>query len=273
MAGRRSPYASCARSVAEGGRGLSATRADDEFQRRVAIKLVKRGMDTDFILRRFRHERQILASFDHPHIAQLFDGGTTEDGLPYFVMEYIEGQPIHQFCDARKLSTHERLRLFRQVCSAVPLRAPEPRRPPRHSSPQHSSSPPGERPKLLDFGIAKILNPDLASDTLDPTRSRAPFDDARICQPRTDARRACDRRERHHFPRRAALRLLTGLAHIACAHLLPHEMARVICEEDPERPSAAVAVGKNYRQEATAKRQTSLTPEFVSENRSGDASL
>ena len=70
-----------------------AVRADDHFRQQVAIKIVKRGMDTDFILRRFRHERQILASLDHPNIARLLDGGATEDGLPYYVMEYIEGGP------------------------------------------------------------------------------------------------------------------------------------------------------------------------------------
>jgi serine/threonine protein kinase len=82
------------------GRGLRSIRADNEFNKRAAIKLVKRGMDTDFILRRFRKERQILAALDHPHIARLLDGGTTEDGLPYFVMEFIEGQPLYSYCDS-----------------------------------------------------------------------------------------------------------------------------------------------------------------------------
>src|SRR5947209_573731 len=82
---------------------------------RAAIKLVRGGMDTEQILSRFRHERQILASLDQPNIARLLDGGTTDDGLPYFVMEYIEGQPVDQYCDARKLATAERLQLFRTV--------------------------------------------------------------------------------------------------------------------------------------------------------------
>jgi serine/threonine protein kinase len=76
-------------------------------------------MDTQDILRRFRHERQILASLNHPYIAQLLDGGTTEDGLPYFAMEYVEGKMITNYCDTQTLSTVERLKLFRQVCSAV----------------------------------------------------------------------------------------------------------------------------------------------------------
>jgi hypothetical protein len=87
------------RPLAHGGMGivLLAVRADEQFQKRVAIKLIKRGMDSAAILRRFRNERQILAGLDHPYIARLLDGGTTEAGLPYFVMEYIEGQPIDEY--------------------------------------------------------------------------------------------------------------------------------------------------------------------------------
>src|SRR5688572_9482904 len=89
------------REIGRGGMGAVylAERADGEFQQRVAIKLIKRGMDTDFIVRRFRHERQILASFEHPFIARLLDGGTTSDGVPYFVMEYIEGETFYNYCD------------------------------------------------------------------------------------------------------------------------------------------------------------------------------
>ena len=98
------------REIGRGGMGAvyEASRADNEFNKRAAIKLVKRGMDTDFILRRFRKERQILAALDHPHIAGLLDGDTTEDGLPYFVMEFIEGQPLYSYCDNNKLNITER---------------------------------------------------------------------------------------------------------------------------------------------------------------------
>jgi len=92
---------------------------------RVAIKLVKRGMDTDFILRRFRTERQILAALDHPHIARLLDGGTTDDGLPYFVMEFIEGQPLYHYSDAHQLKLNDRLKLFMADLRCAPLRPPE----------------------------------------------------------------------------------------------------------------------------------------------------
>src|SRR5215216_5742854 len=109
------------RRIGHGGMGTVylAARADDQYKKRVAIKLVRRGMDTEFIVSRFRHERQILASLDHTNIARLLDGGTTEDGLPYFVMEYIEGLTIDKYCDAHTLSTVERLKLFRAICSAV----------------------------------------------------------------------------------------------------------------------------------------------------------
>src|SRR5678815_5484416 len=86
-----------------------ASRADEAFDKQVALKLIKRGMDSDAIIKRFVMERQILANLDHPNIARMIDGGTTEDGLPYFVLEYIEGTTITRYCDEHKLNTLERL--------------------------------------------------------------------------------------------------------------------------------------------------------------------
>ena len=110
--------------VSEIGRGGMGTvylaeRDDQQFMRRVAVKLIKRGMDTDFVVQRFRNERQILANLDHPNIARLLDGGTTEADLPYFIMEYIEGEPITEYANAKNLTITERLKLFCTVCSAV----------------------------------------------------------------------------------------------------------------------------------------------------------
>src|SRR5450755_3278054 len=102
-----------------------AVRADDQYQKQVAIKLVRTGFETRFARVRFRSERQILATLEHPNIARLLDGGTADDGSPYFVMELVEGIPIHQYCDAHKLSITERLRLFRTVCSAIQYRSEE----------------------------------------------------------------------------------------------------------------------------------------------------
>ena len=107
--------------IGSGGMGTVylAERADAEYEKRVAVKLIKRGMDTDEILRRFRLERQVLANLEHPNVQILLDGGTTDDGLPYLVTEYIEGQPIDVHCDERRLSITQRLELFRTVCEAV----------------------------------------------------------------------------------------------------------------------------------------------------------
>ncbi len=96
-----------------------AVRADDEFKKQVAIKVVQSGPHNGDLLRRFRRERQILADLDHPNIARLLDGGTTEQGVPYLVMEYVAGTPITQYCDESSCSITERLKLFRIVCAAV----------------------------------------------------------------------------------------------------------------------------------------------------------
>ena len=176
-AGRRiGPYR-VAREIGRGGMGTVylAERADGHFEQRVAIKLIKRGMDTDLVLSRFRAERQILASLDHPNIARLLDGGTTDDGRPYFVMEYIEGQPIDEYADARRLSVAERLDLFLQVCSAVAYAH-------RHLVIHRDIKPANilvtsdGMPKLLDFGIAKVLHadPDEATSTITGLRLLTP---------------------------------------------------------------------------------------------------
>src|SRR6202043_3888629 len=103
------------RRIGRGGMGAVwlATRHDREYHKKVAIKMVKRGMDSQEILRRFRTERQVLANLEHPNIARLIDGGSTPDGLPYLVMEYVEGIRIDQYCEKRKNTITERLKLFR----------------------------------------------------------------------------------------------------------------------------------------------------------------
>ncbi|MBI1762961.1 MAG: serine/threonine protein kinase, partial [Acidobacteria bacterium] len=132
-----------------------AERADREFKQRVALKLIKRGLDTDEIIARFRHERQILAALDHPNIARLLDGGTTSDGLPYFVMEYVEGEPLDAYCTTYNLTLHERLNLFRTVCGAVHY-AHQNLVVHRDLKPANILVTAEGVPKLLDFGIAKV---------------------------------------------------------------------------------------------------------------------
>src|SRR6185503_16951073 len=109
------------RRIASGGMGTVyfAQRADEQFTQRVALKIVKRGMDTEEILQRFRRERQTLAALEHPNIARLIDGGASPEGQPYLVMEFVEGEPIDAYCDLRRLDIDARLRLFLIVCEAV----------------------------------------------------------------------------------------------------------------------------------------------------------
>ncbi len=149
------------REIGRGGMSTVwlAERADDQFRRQVAVKLIKRGMDSADVQRRFRAERQILAGLDHPHIARLYDGGTSESGRPYFVLELIEGTAIDEDCDRRRLGLAERLEVFRAVCSAVEYA--------HRNLVIHRDLKPGNIlvtadgiPKLLDFGIARLLAPD-----------------------------------------------------------------------------------------------------------------
>ncbi len=151
------------RMIGSGGMGAVylAQRADDQFNQQVAIKLIKRGMDTDEILARFRRERQVLADLDHPNIARLLDGGATDDGRPYLVMEFVEGRPIVEHCDRRTLTVEQRLRLFQRACAAVHT-AHQNLIVHRDLKPANILVTDDSAVKLLDFGIAKMLDAESA---------------------------------------------------------------------------------------------------------------
>ena len=148
--------------LGSGGMGsvYLATRADEVFHKTVAIKVVRRGLDLDYVVRHFRMERQIMASLEHPHIASLLDGGTTPDGLPYFVMEFIRGKSIDAYCNENALGIGQRLKIFRQVCAAVEF-AHQRGIVHRDIKPSNILVTAEGVPKLLDFGIAKILQPEM----------------------------------------------------------------------------------------------------------------
>ena len=155
-----------------GGMGIvyEGKRDDKEFEQKVAVKILRQGFTTEYLLKRFQNERQTLANLQHPNIARLLDGGKTDDGLPYLVMEYIDGIPLTEYCDEIKLTIKERLELFRTVCGAVQYA--------HQNLVVHRDLKPGNilvnkygRPKLLDFGIAKLLDEDLTEESIGLTKT------------------------------------------------------------------------------------------------------
>ncbi len=244
-----------------------AVRADDQYQKRVALKLVRRGMDTKDILRRFRHERQILASLNHPCIAQLLDGGTTEDGLPYFAMEYVEGKPITNYSDTHKLTIAERLRLIRQVCSAVHC-AHQNLVVHRDLKPSNILITADGTPKLLDFGIAKLLNPELSAQTIDPTATALQLMTPEYASPEQVRGEPVTTASDVYSIGIVLYELLTGHRPYRLTSPLPHENLRTVCEEEPEKPSTVINRVETTTS-ADGATQVSLTPEIVSRTREG----
>ena len=228
------------REIGRGGMGavFLAERADDEYQKKVAIKLIKRGTDTDSVLRHFRNERQILASFDHPNIARLFDGGTTESGLPYFVMEYIDGLPIDEYCNTHALSVIERLKLFREVCNAVSYAH---RHLVIHRDIKRSNiliTAEGV-PKLLDFGIAKILQQGDGAEPL-ATMTGMRVMTPEYASPEQVRGKPMTTASDVYSLGLVLYELLTGQLPYRFTSRSPHDVARVITEQEPTRPSTAV---------------------------------
>jgi non-specific serine/threonine protein kinase/serine/threonine-protein kinase len=219
--------------ISAGGMGTvyRAVRTND-FSKQVAIKLVKRGMDTDFILRRFQHERQILAVLDHPHIARLLDGGAARDGRPFLVMEYIEGVPISDYAQQHSLRIQERLKLFQTVCSAVQF-AHQNLVVHRDLKPANILVTPDGAPKLLDFGIAKLLEPG-ADVTMTSARLMTPecaSPEQVLGQPITTASDI-------YALGVLLYQLLTDQMPYQFAARTSEEIERVICHGEPAKPSA-----------------------------------
>lgn len=229
------------REVGRGGMGAvyEAARVDGEFRHRVAIKLVKRGMDTDFILKRFRNERQILAALDHPHIAHLLGGGSTDDGRPYFVMEYIEGQPIYQHCDLNRVGIRDRLRMFLRVCDAVHY-AHQKKILHRDLKPTNILVSAEGVPKLLDFGIAKLVDPEGDSDSAPVTATAMRLMTVEYASPEQVQGLQLSYLSDVYSLGVILYELLTGHRPYRFRSRMPHEIARAIIEDIPDRPSTAV---------------------------------
>jgi serine/threonine protein kinase/TolB-like protein/Flp pilus assembly protein TadD len=263
---RMGPY-QVTRELGRGGMGAVylAERADDQYQKQVAIKLVKRGMDTDSILRRFRHEQQILANLDHPNIAKLLDGGTTEDGLSYFIMDYVDGLPIDKYCDTKKLSTMERLKLFRTVCSAVEY-AHQHHVVHRDLKPSNILVTADGVPKLLDFGIAKVLHPELPSQTTGSTATALRPMTPEYASPEQVRGSAITPASDIYSLGVLLYELLTGHRPYRLHSLTPQEIEHVICEEEPKKPSTVIG---RVEKAPDGDRARTLTPASVSETREG----
>lgn len=247
--------------IGRGGMGevFAASRADGQFEKKVAIKLVRSGYDTALILERFRNERQILASLDHPNIARLLDGGNTDDGIPYLAMELIEGIPIDDYCDTHKLSVTERLELFTQVCGAVQY-AHQRLVIHRDLKPNNILVDAQGVPKLLDFGIAKLLD---ASGAAVPT----------VMQPMTPEYASPEQVRGEAITTATDVyslgvvlyQLLTGRSPYAVDARTPAKLAEAINNHEPERPSSSVQRKESVQQGGEVRELTAETLSSIRE--------
>ena len=246
------------RVLGQGGMGevYLCERADDLYRKQVAIKLVSRGLISRQVQTRLRTERQILATLDHPNIARLLDGGTTEDGVPYLVMEYVDGEPIDEFCDRRELTLAERLQLFQVVCSAVQA-AHRNLIVHRDLKPSNILVTADGTPKLLDFGIAKLLDVRQTAHTVAMTQA-----DIRIMTP---DHASPEQIRGQHITTASDVyvlgvllyELLVGRRPFRVEGLRLIDIERLICEQQPVPPSHALSTAQlsSAELEATAARR------------------
>ena len=259
---RAGPYR-LIRKLGRGGMGqvYLAVRDDEAFKRYVAVKVIRRGMDTEDILKRFRVERQILAALTHPGIARLLDGGATDEGVSYFVMEYVDGDSITKYCDDNRLSLEARLELFCKVCAAVHF-AHQNLIVHRDLKPANILVTTDGQVKLLDFGIAKFLNPDLAGYTLPMTRTEVRVMTPEYASPEQVRGNSVTTASDVYQLGILLYELLTGHRPFSFETVKRGEIEKIILEKAPERPSTMITVV-----EEVPKGKEKLTPESVSLNR------
>src|SRR5215831_1729227 len=260
MLGRRIGAYKVVERIGRGGMATVylASRADEQYEKQVAVKILLPELDSAELLRRFRNERQTLAKLDHPNIVKLLDGGSTEEGLPYLVMDYVDGAQIDTYCDSHQLSTVEKLRLFCQVCAAVQY-AHENMVVHRDLKPSNILITHDGTPKLLDFGISKVL--------------LHPGDGTRITQ--TLTRRMTPAYASPEQVRGETVtvatdiyslgvvlyELLTGHRPYKLKQNTPQEVERAICEQEPEKPSTAI--GRNDTKDLQNGSLILKTPEMA----------
>lgn len=225
--------------IGHGGMGavFLAERADGQFNQKVAIKIVRPGLDTEHIRVRFVNERQILADLEHPYISHLIDGGTTDDGIPYLVMEHIEGTPITEYCSSNKLSTRGKLDLFLKVCEAVAF-AHRKLVIHRDLKPSNIFVTIDGQPKLLDFGIAKLLD-QRGEGRAQQTQLAAFTPD--YASPEQVRGQSISTATDVYSLGMILYQLLTDSLPYRFSTRSPEEIIRVICETDPSPPNRVIS--------------------------------
>ena len=248
--------------LGQGGMGevYLALRDDAQYQQQVALKLVRPGLHTADVARRFRAERQILARLTHPHIARLLDGGVADDGRPYLVMEYVDGVPLTTFCDTHRLAIDERLRLFGKVCAAVQF-AHRNLVVHRDLKPSNILVTDEGQVKLLDFGIAKLLDPEAEAVSVALTRADLRLMTPEYAAPEQVRGEAVTTATDVYALGVLLYELLTGHRPYRLPGQVQAEVERIICEVEPRRPSTAVTEEVEvHRQDGTTE---ALTPERI----------
>ena len=254
-------------AIAQGGMGTvyRAIRADGQYKQQVALKIVRQEFGGEFTAARFRNERQILASLDHPNIAKILDGGTSAEGTPYFVMELIDGRCITDYCDEHKLTVDARLKLFRTVCSAVHY-AHQHLVIHRDIKPSNIHVTSDGMPKLLDFGIAKLLDPNVLSENVTVTGAGLAVMTPEYASPEQLSNGAITTATDVYSLGLVLYELLAGRRAYRFANSMPHEIARAVLETDPDKPSTATTrdepAGDGTRDTAP------ITPQIISSLRS-----
>lgn len=227
--------------IAVGGMGAvyCAVRADGQYKQQVALKIVRAEFGAELTAKRFRNERQILASLDHSNIGKLLDGGATANGLPYFVMEFIDGLPITEYCERHRLTIEARLKIFRTVSSAVHY-AHQHLVIHRDIKPSNILVTSDGEPKLLDFGIAKILDPGLPQETPTRTADGLWMMTPEYASPEQFRGEPITTATDVYSLGLVLYELLTGRHAYRFSSRMPHDIARVVLETDPEKPSTAI---------------------------------
>ncbi len=255
------------REIGQGGMGVVYLAQDEKFRRRVALKVLKRGMDTEDVLRRFELERQLLASLNHAGIARLYDAGETESGLPYFVMEYVDGVDLERYCDTNRLNIEERLELFGRVCAAV-HHAHQNLVVHRDLKPSNILVTAEGQPKLLDFGIAKVVSAEFSAFTGDPTLPEMRVMTPQYASPEQVRGETISTATDVYALGVILYEIVSGHRPYRLATRVRSEIERVICEVEPERPSTAISRVEEDRLDLDdATTTVTLTPETVSRTR------